>query len=255
MFRRRRREADGAADETGTETIATEPDATEPDATASDEDARQSSDVEAEPEAAPKSERADGPWDAAEVDVAEPSPVGPRVDLGGLLVPRPEGGALQVQVEERTGRATSVMVVFPDAAVQLLAVAAPRSSGLWPQTRVQIAADATRRGGSATEAHGPLGTEVRVVVPATLPDGTQGRQPSRVVGIDGPRWMLRATFLGKAVNDAAVFGRLAALVKAVVVVRGDGPMAPGDLLPLTVPPGAVPQAGRGAAPPQPPARG
>jgi hypothetical protein len=161
---------------------------------------------------------------------------------------------VQVQVEERTGRATSVMLVFPDAAVQLLAVAAPRSTGLWPQTRLQIAADAARRGGSATEARGPLGTEVRVVVPATLPDGTRAKQPSRVVGIDGPRWMLRATFLGKAVNDPAVFERLATLVKDVVVVRGDQPMPPGDLIPLTVPPGSAPQGDR-TGPPQPPTRG
>jgi hypothetical protein len=206
------------------------------------------------PEEAPKSSRPDGPWDVSEVEPAAESTAGTRVDLGGLQVPRAEGAAVQVQVEERTGRATSVMLVFPDAAVQLLAVAAPRSTGLWPQTRLQIAADAARRGGSATEARGPLGTEVRVVVPATLPDGTRAKQPSRVVGIDGPRWMLRATFLGKAVNDPAVFERLATLVKDVVVVRGDQPMPPGDLIPLTVPPGSAPQGDR-TGPPQPPTRG
>jgi hypothetical protein len=211
-----------------------------------------------EPDEAPKSARPEGPWDVSELDTTDDPTAAGRVDLGGLLVPRPEGGALQVQVEERTGRATSVMLVLPDAAVQVLAVAAPRSSGLWPQTRLQIVADAARRGGSATEAQGPLGTEVRVVVPVARPDGTQARQPSRVVGIDGPRWLLRATFLGKAVNDPAVFDRLASLVRAVVVVRGDQPMAPGDLIPLTVPPGAAPQGDRAATrppePPQPPTR-
>jgi hypothetical protein len=75
-----------------------------------------------------------------------------------------------------------------------------------------------------------------------------------VVGIDGPRWMLRATFLGRAVNDPAVFERLATLIKDVVVVRGDQPMPPGDLIPLTVPPGSAPQGDR-ARPPQPPTRG
>jgi hypothetical protein len=119
-------------------------------------------------------------------------------------------------------------------------VAAPRSSGLWDQTRLQIAADAGSRGGTVTEAPGPFGTEVRVVLPVTTPQGKNAVQPSRVVGIDGPRWMLRATFLGKATTDAQVFSRLVGVVRDTVVVRGDRPMAPGDVIPLKAPAGPEP---------------
>jgi len=98
-----------------------------------------------------------------------------------------------------------------------------------------VAAEARRRGGTVTEAAGPFGTEVRIVVPVKTAEGKSGLQPSRIVGIDGPRWMLRATFLGKAITDPHAFAGLVRVVRDVVVVRGDRPMAPGDVIPLTAP--------------------
>jgi hypothetical protein len=178
-------------------------------------------------------DRSGGPYDASEVDL-EKAREG-RIDLGGLLVKGVEGMKIQLQVDKRSGRGTSALLAVGEAAVQLVAVAAPRSSGLWEQTRLQIAEDAKRRGGSAQEGTGPFGTEVRLVVPVTTKDGKQGHQPSRISGIDGPRWMLRATFLGKAISDAAAFQRLVEVTRQVVVVRGDTPMPPGEIISLTPP--------------------
>ncbi|HEX6337932.1 MAG TPA: DUF3710 domain-containing protein [Jiangellaceae bacterium] len=180
-----------------------------------------------------KTPRTSGPYDSAEVDVERAR--ADRIDLGALLVPRVEGMKLQLQVDEKSGRPASVMVVLDDGAVQMIPVAAPRSSGLWDQTRLQIAADAQRRGGTVEEAAGPFGTEVRIVLPVTTPDGKKAVQPSRSVGIDGPRWMLRATFLGAATSSPEAFGRLVQVVRDTVVVRGDNPMAPGDLIALRPP--------------------
>ncbi|HEX6328301.1 MAG TPA: DUF3710 domain-containing protein [Jiangellaceae bacterium] len=184
-------------------------------------------------DSAGKSPRANGPYDSTEIDLERAR--ADRIDLSALLVPRVEGMKLQLQVEEKTGRPASVMVVLDDGAVQLIPVAAPRSSGLWDQTRLQIAADAQRRGGTVEEAAGPFGTEIRIVLPVTTSDGKKAVQPSRSVGIDGPRWMLRATFLGAATTNPEVFGRLVQVVRDTVVVRGDNPMAPGDLIPLRPP--------------------
>ncbi|HEU0040784.1 MAG TPA: DUF3710 domain-containing protein [Jiangellaceae bacterium] len=241
VFRRRRRGSDASPAQT------TEPsdvdDSPTDDTDDTDTDGADT-DVEpagAEPDLAesPKSERPDGPFDASEVDLDE-ARTG-RVDLGGMLIKGAEGMQLQLQVDQRTGNATSVLLGIGDAAVQLVAVAAPRSSGLWGQTRLQIAADARRRGGTAEDATGPFGPEVRVVVPVTTPEGKQGVQPSRVSGIDGPRWLLRVTFLGKATTDAATLQRLVHIVRSVVVIRGDAPMAPGDVITLQPPPGATVQ--------------
>ena len=179
-----------------------------------------------------KTPRPDGPFDSTEVDQA--STAG-RVDLGGLQLRLGEAMKLQLQIDERSGTGTGVVIVDGEAAVAMIAVAAPRSSGLWDQTRAQIAADTTRRGGTVQEAAGPFGTELRLVVPVTTQDGKKAVQVSRVAGIDGPRWMLRATFLGTANTDATMFARLVKVVRNTVVVRGDRPMAPGDVIALTAP--------------------
>ncbi|MGH8824288.1 MAG: DUF3710 domain-containing protein [Jiangellaceae bacterium] len=226
VFRRRRRgsEPDPAPDA----------DTTTPEDAAASADAPGPGEAVDEPVGGPaKTPRPDGPLDVSEVDADEPGT--PRVDLGGLLVRIGPGMQLQVQVDDRSGTGTGVMVVHEGAAVQMIAVAAPRSSGLWEQTRLQVATEARRRGGTVTEAPGPFGTEVRIVVPVKTAEGKSGLQPSRVAGIDGPRWMLRATFLGKATTDAQAFARMVQVVRDVVVVRGDRPMAPGDVITVTAP--------------------
>jgi Protein of unknown function (DUF3710) len=224
VFRRRRRGSDpDPAPDADAATEASE-DAAEP--------ARAAADGEPAGEPA-KTPRPDGPLDVSEVDPHEPG--APRVDLGGLRVRIGPGMKVQVRVDERSGTGTAVTVVHEGAAVQMIAVAAPRSSGLWEQTRLQVAAEARRRGGTVTEAAGPFGTEVRIVVPVKTAEGKSGLQPSRVVGIDGPRWMLRATFLGTAITDPHAFAGLVKVVRDVVVVRGDRPMAPGDVIPVTAP--------------------
>lgn len=217
MFRRRRRQSEN-------------PEPQDTAAAAEQQDATQAPD---QGEPAGQTDRAGGPFDAAEVDLDEVRR--DHVDLGGMLIKVVQGMKVQIQVDKRTGRGTSAFLGLGEAAVQLVAVAAPRSSGMWEQTRLQIAEDAKRRGGQAQEGSGPFGTEVRLVVPVTTKDGKQGHQPSRVSGIDGPRWMLRATFLGKAISDAAQFQRLVDLVRQVVVVRGEAPMPPGEVIPLTPP--------------------
>lgn len=185
-----------------------------------------------------KTPRPSGPFDINEVDATDARHG--RIDLGGMLVPAAQGLQVQLQLDKRSGQGTTALLRIENAAVQLIAIAAPRSSGMWDQTRLQIIEDAKRRGGSAEEASGPFGVEVRAIVPMTTPEGKRGRQPSRVSGIDGPRWMLRATFLGSATSDASVFQRMVDLVQGVVVVRGDRPMPPGDVIVLTPPPSGDP---------------
>ena len=60
-------------------------------------------------------------------------------------------------------------------------------------------------------------------------------QPVRFVGVDGPRWFVRALFGGRAAREPEAAAPLEAVLRAVVVVRGTDPMAPGDALALHVP--------------------
>ncbi len=64
-------------------------------------------------------------------------------------------------------------------------------------------------------------------------------RPIRFVGVDGPRWFLRGLFAGAAAADPAAAAPLEAVLREVVVVRGDHPMPPRDLLELRLPPEAA----------------
>jgi len=177
--------------------------------------------------------RSRGPWDRGETSTDEGDPN--YVDLGGLVVRGREGLELRLQVDEQTQTVASVLLAGPQSGLELRAFAAPRHDGLWDDVRADIAAEATKRGGTATEVDGEWGTELKLVVPVQTPDGRKASQASRIVGIDGPRWLLRGTFLGKSAAEQDPAGELEAAFRDVIVVRGDGPMAPRAMLALTMP--------------------
>lgn len=179
---------------------------------------------------------AGGPHDIADVDVeAEGVEL---VDLGGLLIPPAPGMELRLQVDEATQAVQSVLVAGPDGGLELRAFAAARNEDLWPDVRRQIAADLAQRGGTADEGEGRWGTELTCRLQVTTADGRVGRQDSRVVGISGPRWFLRATFVGRPAVSRDNAAQYDDVLSALVVRRGTGAMAPGDPLPLTLPPQA-----------------
>ncbi|MFD0884340.1 DUF3710 domain-containing protein, partial [Streptosporangium algeriense] len=66
----------------------------------------------------------------------------------------------------------------------------------------------------------------------------------RYIGVDGPRWFLRAVISGRAVQDAEIAAVLEGVVGDIVVVRGDEPMAPKESIELRLPPEARQPAGQ-----------
>lgn len=172
-----------------------------------------------------------GPYDADDL----PDDGVKRVDLGALLVAPVDGRELRVQVDEKSGNVRSVVLADKDGAVELRAYAAPRNGDLWSEVRPQLAADAARRGGTATENDGPFGTELYCEVQVKTAEGKVGSQTSRVVGFNGPRWLLRATFLGRPARDPGALAEWGAAVTSVAVRRGDQAMPVGEPLPLTLP--------------------
>ena len=98
------------------------------------------------------------------------------------------------------------------------------------------------QGGTVTEAIGHYGPELHASMTLELEDGTRAEQPSRVMGIVGPRWLLRVTMFGRPALERLDDGDVESALRDVVVVRGGTPVPPGDALPLTMPPGARPAA-------------
>jgi hypothetical protein len=177
-----------------------------------------------------------GPWDADELpDELEGVD---RVDLGSIaLAPFPDR-ELRLQVDEASGAVQAALLTAEDGALELRAFAAPRNGDLWGDVRPQLAADVQRRGGTVTEREGRWGSELVCQLGVQLPDGQNGVQVSRIIGINGPRWMLRATLLGRPAVDGDYAESWEDGLADVVVRRGAGAMPVGEALPLTLPPQA-----------------
>lgn len=196
-----------------------------------------------EPEETPEDEqaagpRANGPWDASEVTIEDDDTS--RVDLGSLLVRAAEGLEVQLQVEEDSGQVAAVVLVGAEGAAELRAFAAPRNGDIWDDVRRTVTAEVAQLGGTATEQDGAFGTELMVSLAAEMPDGRHTQQLSKVVGIAGPRWLLRATLFGRPAVDFREDGDVETALRDVVVVRGGTPVPPGDPLPLVLPPNVQP---------------
>src|SRR3546814_16709585 len=107
-----------------------------------------------------------------------------------------------------------------------------RNGDMWSDVRRQIAADTARRGGTATEQEGDFGTELFCERTVKTDDGATATQPSRIVGINGPRWFPRATFFGRPAVAADAAGPWNQAIRSLVVRRGEGPTAPGAPPPI-----------------------
>ncbi len=185
--------------------------------------------------------RSAGPFDSSEVDAATLE-ADDRIDLGALVITGLPGMELRLQVDEQSGEVQAILLVLEDSALELRAFAAPKTSGIWTEVRREIGAEATRMGGTASETEGPFGTELVLVVPVEDPEGQIFSQTSRVIGVDGPRWLLRATILGRAAVEPDAAPPMEQALRNVVVVRGSEPMAPRESLALRLPEGAAPAA-------------
>jgi hypothetical protein len=176
--------------------------------------------------------RENGPWDVSEVD--DPA-AGGRVDLGGMWLPGRPGLEVRIEADQATSQVVAVTLVLGDSALQVQPFAAPRTEAIWHEVRDEIRAGITKQGGTSDEVEGPFGTELRTKVPVRAQDGSTGVQPARFLGIDGPRWFLRAVITGRAAVEGGADEQLVSVLRDVVVVRGEAAMAPRDPIPLELP--------------------
>lgn len=171
---------------------------------------------------------------AGPLDETEANPVRPYIDLGGIKVLPREGLNLRLEVEEQTKRIVAVGLDYADSTLQVQPFAAPRTTGLWDETRAQIRDQVRQQGGRVEEREGPLGAELLAEVPVVAGQDAQMRL-ARFVGVDGPRWFLRGVIGGAAASDPAAAEQVEDLFRSIVVVRGGAPMPPRDLIPLKMP--------------------
>lgn len=171
-----------------------------------------------------------GPWDSAQVPGN-----GDFLKLGALWLPVIAGLAISFEMDEAQTQVTAVRIMVGDSALQLQAFAAPRSRGLWDDIRAELAESIAASGGTVQERVGSLGPELFVRVPAADAAGRPSASAMLFVGVDGPRWFLRGVLSGPAATDEQAAEPLRNVMRVIVVERGDAPMAPRELLELTLP--------------------
>ncbi|AVG23910.1 DUF3710-like protein [Pontimonas salivibrio] len=199
------------------------------------------------PKSAPADRSARGP-----LDDQEAGSVKPAIDLGALRVEPRRGLQMRLEVEKNTNRVVAVTLEYQGSSVQVQPFAAPRSSGLWLGIREQIAGQVAKQGGKVENRDGQFGPELLANVPVQSAQGYSTRTV-RFIGVDGPRWFLRGVISGPAASDPVAAETIHEIFRGIVVVRGNTPMPPRELLGLRAPEssagttGGVPPAAPGGA--------
>ncbi|WP_238147744.1 MULTISPECIES: DUF3710 domain-containing protein [Micrococcaceae] len=175
-----------------------------------------------------------GPFDVTEIETDDS-----YIDLGGLRIKPDETVDMRIDVDQRNQSVVSVTFQKNGAILQVQPFAAPKSRGLWSEIRTELAASVREQNGVVDILDGALGRQVIAKLPASMPNGDRGYRVARFVGVDGPRWFLRGVFSGDAAVKRSAAREMERIFRALVVVRGQDPMAPRDLLPLKIPDNAV----------------
>jgi len=181
-----------------------------------------------------------GPFDSSEISSSDA-----YVSFGSILVPARSDVAMRVEYDEASARIVAVTLEQNYSTIQVQAFAAPRSEGLWHEIREQLKLSVLQQGGDANFVVGAFGPELIAQLPVFDAQGQQvASRTDRFIGIDGPRWFIKAIVRGAAVRDVINAADLDDLFRSIVIDRGETPLPPGDLLPLTMPSGAIPAAFR-----------
>ena len=167
-----------------------------------------------------------GPWDVDDENVPD---YDEYLDMGAYYLPFLQGIELRVKANRATQQVLGSTITFGSSSLEIEAFAAPKTLGLWDDVR----GDLLEANKAASEVDGVFGTELK------LPVNVKGGKTvnTRIVGVDGPRWMLRGIFSGKAAidPDSPETEALNKFFAGIVVERGEEPLAPRDLIPMHPP--------------------
>lgn len=171
-----------------------------------------------------------GPFD--EKDSSAPTEL---AEFGSIaFVPNPRVN-VRVEVEEGTSRLVAISFDFGASSLQVQAFASPKGENLWDEVLEDIALNLAAQAVKLERHLGPFGTEIL----AELPMNEGETKVLRMFAYSGDRWLLRGVISGPAINDLESRTELENVFRGIVVRRGEVPLPPRELLPLTLPEGAI----------------
>lgn len=174
----------------------------------------------------------EGPFDIDDFDDPEVAAVA-RLDLGSVLIPTPQTGQVQVELNQ-VGAPSAVWVVTANGRFTVAAYAAPKSAGLWREVAGELADSLRKDAAGVRIEDGPWGREVVGTAPGQT---SESGQPTlvRFIGVDGYRWMIRCVVNGPADKMDVLAEEARNALADTVVRRGDTPMPVRTPLPVELP--------------------
>ena len=159
------------------------------DSSAEDSEKSADSDAESQNDAERTVQR--GPWDINDENVIEFEDT--HLQLGSIYLPFMKDIKIFVKKEKDVEFLSGITISFRTSSLEIEPFAAPRSSGLWDKHRENLIASNP----GAEETEGTFGKEV--ILPVSIEGGKTFK--TRIVAVDGPRWMLRGIFTGPAASE------------------------------------------------------
>jgi hypothetical protein len=171
-----------------------------------------------------------GPYDKS--DLSAPDEL---VEFGSIaFVPNPRV-SVRAEIEEGTQRIVAISFDYQESTLQVQAFATPKGISIWGEILEDISSSLMIQGVAMERHAGPFGLELH----AQLPSTDNQTKTVRMFGVDGDRWLLRGTISGSALTDQEAKYELEDIFRGVVVHRGEVPLPPRELLPLSLPAGAI----------------
>lgn len=169
-----------------------------------------------------------GPFDGDTVDIEDfdfTDFSNGLLNLGSMKLPLPKKSQVQLEMGDNGPRMLHIVTEF--GRITPVAFAAARGEDQWDGALQEIADSMEAEGLTVTFDEGPWGREL------------QGRGDHdaimRIMGIDGPRWMLRFTLVGPADSFDNLVELARELAARTFVYRGGDPMLAGNSLPIALP--------------------
>lgn len=174
-----------------------------------------------------------GPFDGDNVDIDSfdfsDFSVG-VLDLSSMKINLPEDSQVQVEMGEQGPKMLHIVTRF--GRITPVAFAAPRSQSQWSEAGQELIEGMSNDGLTTRVEDGPWGSEVV---------GENDNGQIRIIGIDGPRWMLRFTMAAPKGREEKLAQLAREVAARTFVYRGTDPVLAGNALQVVMPPQLVSQ--------------
>lgn len=169
-----------------------------------------------------------GPFDGDSVDISQfdfADFSNGILNLGSMQLPLPKASQVQVEMGENGPKMLHIVTEY--GRITPVAFAAPKAASQWEESLPELRAQMDKDGLQTHLEAGPWGQEIA---------GSGANDLAvRMIGVEGPRWLLRFTLMGPKDRAEGLVSLARELAARTFVYRGENPILAGNSLPIALP--------------------